>query len=56
MDYCDSVNEEGAPKIDSSVQRLIAEETRVIQDDAFLELKTHLEDEIGMEPITDAQI
>lgn len=30
MDFCDSVNADGAPKIDSSVQRLIAEETRVI--------------------------
>lgn len=53
MDFCDSVNQEGAPKIDSSVQRLIAEETRVIQDDAFLELKTYLENEIGMEPVTE---
>ena len=53
MDFCDSINQEGAPKIDSSVQRLIAEETRVIQDDAFLELKTYLENEIGMEPVTE---
>lgn len=56
MDFCDSVNEENAPKIESSVSRLISEETRVIQDDAYLELKMMLEEEIGMEPINEAQI
>ena len=30
MDFCEAVNQEGAPKIESSVSRLIQEETRVI--------------------------
>ena len=56
MDFCEAVNQEDAPKIESSVNRLIQEETRVIQDDAYLELKNILDEEIGMEPITEAQM
>ena len=56
MDFCESVNQESVSKIESSVSRLISEETRVIQDDAYMELKMMMEDEIGMEPINEAQI
>ena len=56
MDFCDSVNQENAPRIETSVMRLIFEETRVIQDDAYMELKMTLEEEIGLEPINEAQI
>lgn len=51
MDYCEAVNSDETPKVESSVMRLVAEETRVIQDDAFYELKTVLDDEIGVEPV-----
>jgi hypothetical protein len=54
MDFCDSVNQDSVSKIESSVSRLISEETRVIQDDAYMELKTMLEEEIGVEPINEA--
>jgi hypothetical protein len=56
MDFCDSVNKENVPKIETSVRRLISEETRVIQDDAHMELKMALEEEIGLEPINEAKI
>ena len=54
MDFCESVNQESISKIESSVSRLISEETRVIQDDAYMDLKMMLEDEIGMDPINEA--
>ena len=50
MDFCEAVNSEDAPKIENSVQRVVQEETRVIQDDSFFELQNILED-IGLEPI-----
>lgn len=56
MDFCEAVNQEDAPKVESSVNRLILEETRVIQDDAYFELKSILDEEIGMEPVTEAQM
>ena len=37
MDFCEAVNDEDTPKIESSVGRVLSEETRVIQDDCFLE-------------------
>ena len=54
MDFWESVNQESISKIESSVSRLISEETRVIQDDAYMDLKMMLEDEIGMDPINEA--
>jgi hypothetical protein len=54
MDFCESVNQESISKIESSVSRLISEETRVIQDDTYMDLKMMLEDEIGMDPINEA--
>ena len=35
MDFCDAVNDEDTPKIESSVMRLVQEETQIIQDDAY---------------------
>jgi hypothetical protein len=35
MDFCESINSEQAPKIKSSVERLIYEEVRVIEDEIF---------------------
>ena len=56
MDFCEAVNQESAPKIESCVNRLIQEETRVAQDDAYLELKNILDEEIGLEPVTQSQM
>jgi hypothetical protein len=56
MDFCDNVNQETLSKIESSVSRLISEETRVIQDDAYMDLKQTLDDEIGMDPVHESQI
>ena len=46
MDFCDAVNSDDAPKIENSVSRVVQEESRVIQDDSFLELQNILEEEI----------
>lgn len=56
MDFCEAVNADEAPKIDNSVSRVVQEETRVIQDDSFLELQNMLEEDIGLEPIQEDQI
>ena len=56
MDFCEAVNADDAPKIENSVGRVVQEETRVIQDDSFLELQNVLEEEIGLEPIQEDQI
>ena len=39
MDFCESINSAEAPKIKSSVDRLISEEVRVIEDESFNEFK-----------------
>ena len=56
MDFCEAVNDEEAPKIENSVNRVLEEETRVIQDDCYLEFSNTLDDEIGVEPLKDTEI
>ena len=56
MDFCESVNDDETPKIENSVSRVLEEETRVIQDDCYLEFQTQLDDEIGLEPLKDSEI
>ena len=46
MDFCEALNSDDAPKIENSVNRVIQEETRVVQDDSFLELQNSLEEQI----------
>lgn len=51
MDFCEAVNSEDSPKIESSVTRLVQEETQVIQDEAYSQLQVALDEEIGLEDI-----
>lgn len=53
MDFCEAVNDEETPKIESSVSRVLQEETRVIADDCFFEFQTLLDQEIGLDPTHD---
>jgi hypothetical protein len=56
MDFCEALNKDDAPKIENSVSRVVQEETRFIQDDTYLELQNNLEEELGLEPITDEKL
>ena len=56
MDFCDAVNSEDTPKIESSVTRLVQEETQVIQDEAYTQLQAAIESELGLDPVTDKQL
>ena len=51
MDFCEAVNAEDAPKIESSVGRVVLQETRVIHDDCYFELQTILSEKIGYEDL-----
>jgi hypothetical protein len=53
MDFCDAVNSEDTPKIESSVTRLVQEEAQVIQDEAYAQLQAALENEIGLDPVAE---
>lgn len=56
MDFCDAVNSEDTPKIESSVTRLVQEETQVIQDEAYTQLQAAIESELGLEPASEPQL
>jgi len=55
MDFCEAVNSEDSPKIESSVTRLVQEETQVIQDEAYSQLQVAVDEEIGLDPIPEKQ-
>lgn len=56
MDFCEAVNNEDVPMIESSVSRLVSEETRVIEDDCYFELKNNLDEDLSMETTSEAQL
>lgn len=51
MDFCEAVNSADAPKIETSVGRVLQEETQVISDDCYFELQSMLEEKIGLDPL-----
>jgi hypothetical protein len=56
MDFCEAINANDSPKIQTSISRLIAEETLVIADDFFNELKRATEEQLIHEPLSDVQL
>jgi hypothetical protein len=56
MDFCDAVNSEDTPKIESSVIRLVQEETQVIEDEAYSQLQAAIDSELGLDPVPEKQL